>query len=95
MGRSFRIVIASLLLLLSNSAFAELINLNAATAESLASGLVGVGPVKAEAIVTYRNQHGGFSSLDELLQVKGIGSSILNANRENLSLGEGAKDKVN
>lgn len=47
------------------------IPLNRARAEDL-GGLPGVGPTLAERIIEYREAHGGFSSLDELKEVKGI-----------------------
>lgn len=52
------------------------ININSATAEELES-LPGIGPVTARAIVEYRKQNGGFSSVDELLAVHGIGAKRL------------------
>lgn len=39
--------------------------------------LPGVGPSMAKRIVAYRTAHGGFKSLDELRQVKGIGAKKL------------------
>lgn len=48
------------------------INLNTA-AQSEIETLVGVGPVMASAIIAYRTQHGGFSSINDLRKVKGIG----------------------
>ena len=57
------------------------IDINVATAEQLATALVGIGPAKADDIVTYRNQHGSFSSVDELLNIKGIGRKTLERNR--------------
>lgn len=59
---------------------AQTINLNTASAEQL-SQLSGIGKAKAEAIVQYREQHGKFSSADDLIQVKGIGTAILEKNR--------------
>lgn len=50
------------------------ININTATAEELTE-LPGIGEKKAEAIIEYRNQHGAFSSTDELLNVSGIGEA--------------------
>jgi len=52
------------------------VNLNAATQEQLES-LPGVGPVTASAILEWRTEHGRFSSVDELLEVKGIGDATL------------------
>ena len=62
------------------------VNLNTADAETLARELKGVGPAKAKAIVDYRDAHGPFTSVDELLEVKGVGASILDSNRARLSL---------
>ncbi|WP_246121310.1 ComEA family DNA-binding protein [Actinoallomurus bryophytorum] len=50
------------------------IDLNSATATQL-DQLPGVGPVLAQRIVTYRTEHGGFRSVDELRQVSGIGDA--------------------
>lgn len=54
----------------------QLVNLNTATEDQLDT-LPGVGPVTAQAILAWRTEHGGFSSVDELLEVKGIGESTL------------------
>lgn len=62
------------------------VNLNTADAETLVRELKGVGAAKAKAIIDYREAHGPFSSVDELLEVKGIGTSILDSNRARLSL---------
>lgn len=67
-----------------SSAQAEKVNLNTADAETLQRSLVGIGAAKAQAIVAYRDENGAFSSVDELLEVKGIGKSILDRNRENV-----------
>ena len=48
------------------------VNLNTATLEQL-DALSGVGPVTAQKIVDYREEHGGFGSVDELGEVPGIG----------------------
>lgn len=55
---------------------AELVNLNTATQAELEE-LPGVGPVTAEAILAWRTEHGGFSSVDQLLEVDGIGEATL------------------
>lgn len=48
------------------------INLNTATKEDLMT-LNGIGEVLAERILAYREQYGGFDSVEELMQVEGIG----------------------
>ena len=62
------------------------VNLNTADAATLQRELTGIGEVKAKAIVAYRDANGSFASVDELLEVKGIGESILEKNRDKLSL---------
>ncbi|UUD64007.1 helix-hairpin-helix domain-containing protein [Pseudomonas seleniipraecipitans] len=62
------------------------INLNTADVETLQRELAGVGAVKAQAIVSYRDTHGEFASVDELLEVKGIGESLLDRNRDKLTV---------
>lgn len=52
------------------------LNLNTATAEQL-GGLPGLGPKTVEAIIALRTQKGGFKSVDELGEVKGIGEAKL------------------
>jgi competence protein ComEA len=62
------------------------INLNSADAATLQQQLNGVGAVKAQAIVHYRETHGAFASVDELLEVKGIGAALLERNRSKLTV---------
>ncbi|MBV7562365.1 helix-hairpin-helix domain-containing protein [Pseudomonas sp. sia0905] len=64
------------------------VNLNTADAETLQRELSGVGAVKAQAIVAYRDTHGEFASVDELLEVKGIGEALLERNRAKLTVGQ-------
>lgn len=56
------------------------VNLNTATLEQLDS-LPGVGPATAQAILDYRKAHGRFRSIDELMEVRGIGQAKLSAIR--------------
>ena len=48
------------------------LNLNTAGAESL-QALPGIGPALAEGIVAYRQEHGPFQTVEDLLRVPGIG----------------------
>ncbi|MFJ5674856.1 ComEA family DNA-binding protein [Streptomyces sp. NPDC093097] len=52
------------------------LSLNTATAQQL-DALPGVGPVLARHIIEFRTQHGGFTSVDQLRQVAGIGERRL------------------
>lgn len=60
----------------SGSPGAPLVNLNTASQSELEE-LPEVGPVTAQAILAWRDQHGGFSAVDELLEVDGIGDATL------------------
>jgi len=53
-----------------------LVDLNTATEADLDT-LPGIGPVTAQAILDWRAEHGGFTSVDELLEVSGIGEVTL------------------
>lgn len=64
----------------------QAVNLNTANAEQLAMGLTGVGLKRAEAIIELRTKLGGFTDINQLLQVKGIGPRMLELNRERMQL---------
>lgn len=51
--------------------------INTASAQELCEKLPGIGAKKAEAIVEYRELVGGFDSVDELIEVNGIGEKLL------------------
>lgn len=77
-------------LLLAGAAFAvhaDKIDINRADATALAA-LNGVGPARAEAIVEYRRINGPFRSVEELTEVKGLGTFVLERNRDRLTVGE-------
>ena len=85
----------SVLLLLASimaapAALAELININKATAAVLQENLKGIGEKKAQAIVAYRKEFGAFKTLDEIMEVKGIGKGIFKKIKADISLDKGA-----
>jgi competence protein ComEA len=59
------------------------ISLSTATAAELDT-IDGIGPVTAEDIVNFREEHGGLSSIDQLDQISGIGPATMEALRERL-----------
>jgi competence protein ComEA len=50
----------------------SLVNINTATVQQL-DALPGIGPVTAQSIVTYRQQHGPFQHIEDIMNVPGIG----------------------
>ena len=65
----------------STGAMAGTVNINLANIGELSENIHGIGPKLAQAIVNYRRQHGDFSSIDELVGVRGIGLTIIKSNR--------------
>ncbi len=65
---------------------AATVNINAADAQTLAANLKGVGEAKAAEIVRHRETFGPFASAEELTEVKGIGQSTLDMNRNVITL---------
>ena len=59
------------------------ISLGTATIEELDT-IEGIGPVTAQNIVDYRDQHGGVSSIDQLDEIDGIGPATMDALRARL-----------
>jgi competence protein ComEA len=75
-------------LLMATSAYAQQkVNINTADAATLDKVLINIGPSKAEAIVAHRKQNGAFKSVDQLANVKGIGLSTVEKNRNLIVLG--------
>ncbi len=62
-----------------------LVSLNSSDAATL-EVVPGIGPVKAAAIIEYRTQIGGFDSIEQLLEVDGIGPATLEALRAHVTL---------
>lgn len=62
-----------------------LVNINTATAEQLMT-LKGIGEVKSQAIIDYRNKNGAFRNIEQLLFVKGIGEKTLDKIRDHITV---------
>lgn len=61
------------------------INLNTATVSELTT-LPGVGESKAEAIIAYREEHDGFSSIEEIMNIAGIKDGIFQRIKEKIKV---------
>ncbi len=61
------------------------VNLNTATAEELMT-LSGIGEAKAEAILRYREEHGGFQKVEELMEVEGIKEGVFHKIKEQVKI---------
>lgn len=64
------------------------VNLNTATAEQLQI-IPGIGPALSQRIITYRNENGPFSSVDDVINVKGIGPHLLSRLEAYTTVGDG------
>ncbi len=67
------------------------VDINSADATTLAEVMVGIGPSKAQAIVSYRKENGPFKSVDDLGLIKGIGNATIDKNRARLTVAKPAQ----
>ncbi len=65
---------------------ARKVDINVSTSEEI-TAIPGIGEVLAGRIVEYRNAHGGFSAIEDLLNVKGVGEKKLEKIREHIKIG--------
>lgn len=70
---------------ISSSGESSTININAASKETLMT-LNGIGESKAQAIIDYREETGGFKSVDELTNISGIGEKTLEKIKDKISI---------
>lgn len=61
------------------------IDINQASAEELMT-LPGIGKAKAESIISYRQKCGGFSSIEEIMQVEGIKEGLFNGMKDSIKV---------
>jgi competence protein ComEA len=76
------ILLALALVLFAGMVRAAPVDVNTASAEELAESLTGVGEKIAAEIVRHREENGPFESVDDLLEVKGIGEKLLEKNQD-------------
>jgi competence protein ComEA len=62
------------------------VNVNTATADEMATLLKGIGAKKALAIIQYREEHGPFTDVAQLTNVKGLGPSFIAKNQDHLTI---------
>lgn len=89
MKKLMSLIALSLFLFAGVAAAQQSVNLNTADATALAEAITGVGPVKAEAIIEYREANGDFESVDQVVEVSGIGLATLENNRSRMTVGGG------
>ena len=65
----------------------ELIDINTASAEEL-DALPGIGPTIAQRIVDYRNEHGPFATIEDIVNVAGIGDSTFTEIKDLITVGQ-------
>lgn len=83
--RLLGLCLMSLVSFTSNSLAAP-VNINSADVKSIADALAGIGIKKAEAIVKYRQEHGPFKTVEQLMDVPGIGEKTVEKNRNDILL---------
>lgn len=76
----FKVIVLIATFVFASAAWSAAVNINTATSEQL-TVLKGIGFKKAEAIISYRQQHGDFNSAESLANVKGIGLKTVEKNR--------------
>lgn len=61
------------------------VNINTAGKEELMT-LTGIGEAKAADILKYREEHGSFGSIEELMQINGIKEGVFNKIKDNITI---------
>ena len=81
-----KVMVISSIALAAAISHAAPVNINTADIKALSENINGVGPKKAEAIVSYRKAKGPFKSIEELSNVKGIGLKLIEKNKADLRI---------
>lgn len=61
------------------------VNLNSASKEELMT-LSGIGEVKADAVIRYREEHGGFQSVEDIKKIEGIKDGVFNKIKDQITI---------
>ena len=61
------------------------VNINTAGKEELMT-LTGIGEAKAQSILDYREEHGSFGSIEELMQIEGIKEGVFNKIKQDIMI---------
>lgn len=69
----------------TDAGFSDTVNINTADAAALKT-LSGIGEAKAQAILSYREEHGAFSTVEEIMQVPGIKESTFSAIKDKIAV---------
>ncbi|KAF0426954.1 transporter [Pediococcus acidilactici] len=69
----------------SSSSTSDLVNINTADKAALLT-LNGIGDKKADQIISYREERGGFKTIDDLKQVQGIGDKIFAGLKDSITV---------
>lgn len=81
------VVLLGVMILIGNAFAMEKININTATSSELQT-LSGVGKATADAIILYREQKGLFTSVEGLVNVKGIGTKKVEKIADSLTVSD-------
>jgi competence protein ComEA len=93
MKTTISIIFACAVFFASFVAMAVPVNVNSADTELIADSLAGIGIKTAQKIVDYRKKYGAFKSVNDLLNVSGIGEKKLAKIRADIRLSENKKAK--
>ena len=69
----------------SEESNSKIVNINSASVEKLSS-LNGIGKSTAEKIVKYREENGYFNTIEDIMNVSGIGESKFNSIKDNIEV---------
>lgn len=83
-----RLLVVLLAAFCSFNVFASPVNINTADAKTIGDALSGIGLKKAEAIVKYREEKGPFKTVEDLVNVNGIGEKTVEKIKNDILLSD-------